>query len=168
MRQSPVGGWRLPSDLPPSRAASAGSMRLLDYTIRLLGVSETIHRWHAAIGALESERREKVSRYAEQIAATLARAAVAFARLQQEPANTRAERLAIRELGRIAGYVEDIIRALDRHLDGRKLAGVKRRLEALAAEEPIRAAIRGADTQRVDRLLEAEGYFRALADSLRA
>jgi hypothetical protein len=64
--------------------------------------------------------------------------------------------------------VEDIIRALDRHLDGRKLAGVKRRLEALAAEEPIRAAIRGADIQRVDRLLEAEGYFRALADSLRA
>jgi two-component sensor histidine kinase len=90
-------------------------MRLLDYTIRLLGVSETIHRWHSAISALEAERREKVARYAEQIAATLARAAVAFARLQHEPADARAERLAIRELGRISGYVEHIIRALDRH-----------------------------------------------------
>ena len=142
-------------------------MGLLDYTIRLLGVSETIHRWHAAISALEVERREKVARYAERIAATLARAAVALARLQMEPCNARAERVAIRELGRISGYVEDIIRALDRHLDGRKLAGVKRRLEALAAKEPMRAAVRGADAQRVERLLEAEGYFRALADSLR-
>lgn len=142
-------------------------MRLVDYTIRLLGVSETIHRWHAAIGALEAERRGNVARYAEQIAATLARAAVAFARLQHEPANVRAERLAIRELGRISGYVEHIIRTLDRHLDGRKLAGVKRRLEALAAKEPIQAAIGRADARCVERLLEAEGYFRALADSLR-
>jgi hypothetical protein len=142
-------------------------MRLLDYTIRLLGVSETIHRWHGTISALEAERREKVARYAEQIAATLARATVAFGRLQKEPTNARAERLAIRELGRIAGYMEDIIRALDRHLDGRKLAGVKRRLDRLAVKEPMRAAVRGADAQRIERLLEAEGYFRALADGLR-
>ena len=142
-------------------------MRLLDYTIRLLGVSETIHRWHGTISALEAERREKVARYAEQIAATLARATVAFGRLQKEPTNARAERLAIRELGRIAGYMEDIIRALDRHLDGRKLAGVKRRLDQLAVKEPMRAAVRGADAQRIERLLEAEGYFRALADGLR-
>jgi hypothetical protein len=143
-------------------------MRLLDYTIRLLGVSETIHRWRATIGALEAERREKVARYAERIAATLARAAVAFARLQKEPANAQAERVAVRELGRISGYVEDIIRALDRHLDGRKLTGVKRRLEQLAAKQPMRDAVRGADAQRIERLLEAEGYFRALADGLRA
>jgi hypothetical protein len=142
-------------------------MRLLDYTVRLLGVSETIHRWHVSIGALEAERREKVARYAESIAATLARAAVAFARLQKEPTNARAERVAIRELGRISGYVEDIIRALDRHLDGRKITGVKRRLDQLAAKEPMRAAVRSADAQRIERLLEAEGYFRALADGLR-
>ena len=108
-----------------------------------------------------------MARYAERIAATLARAAVAFVRLQQEPGNARAERLATRELGRICGYVEDIITALDRHLDGRKLAGVKRRLEQLAAREPMRAAVRSADAQRIERLLEAEGYFRALADGLR-
>ena len=52
-------------------------------------------------------------------------------------------------------------------LDGRKLAGVKRRLELLTEKEPMRAAVRRADAQRVERLLEAEGYFRALADGLR-
>ena len=30
------------------------------------------------------------------------------------------------------------------------------------------AAVRSADAQRIERLLEAEGYFRALADRLRA
>ena len=141
-------------------------MRLLDYTIKLLGLSETIHRWHGVLGALDAGRREKVPRSAERIAATLARAAVAFARLKEEPANVRAQRAAVRELGRIAGYVEDIVTALEHHLDGRKLAGVKRRLDQLAGEE-LRAAVRGADAQRIERLLEAEGYFRALADGLR-
>ena len=142
-------------------------MRLLDYTVKLLGISETIHRWRASIGALEAERREKVARYAERIAATLARAAAAFTRLQKEPSNAQAERIAIRELGRISGYVEDIIGALEDHLDGRKLTGVKRRLDRLAAQEPMRAAARSADGQRIERLVEAEGYFRALADGLR-
>jgi hypothetical protein len=32
----------------------------------------------------------------------------------------------------------------------------------------MRAAVRSADGQRIERLVEAEGYFRALADSLRA
>jgi hypothetical protein len=110
----------------------------------------------------------KVARYAERIAATLGRAAVAFARLRKEPTNTRAERVAIRELGRISGYVEDIIRTLEHHLDGRKLAGVKRRLERLAATQPMRDAARSGDVQQIERLLDAEGYFRALADGLRA
>src|SRR2546430_616131 len=52
-------------------------------------------------------------------------------------------------------------------VDGRKLTGVKRRLDQLAAQEPMRAAVRSADTQRIERLVEAEGYFRALADGLR-
>jgi hypothetical protein len=142
-------------------------MRLIDVTIKLLGLSETIHRWRGSLAGLETERREKVASYAEAIAATLARAATAFAGLQQRPGEPAAERAAIRELGRIAGYVEDIVGALEHHLDGRKLAGVKRRLEALAAKEPMLTAVRGADAQRVERLLEAEGYFRALADGLR-
>ena len=52
-------------------------------------------------------------------------------------------------------------------LDGRKLAGVKRRLELLSEKEPMREAVRKADAQRIERLLEAEGYFRSLADGLR-
>jgi hypothetical protein len=143
-------------------------MHLLDYTLKLLGLSETIHRWHGALGSLEADRKEKVARYAEEIAATLARAAAAFALLEQDPAAAKAEREAIRELARIAGYVEDIVRLLERHLDGRKLAGVKRRLDQLAGKVPIRSAVRRADAHRVERLLEAEGYFRALADGLRA
>ena len=59
-------------------------------------------------------------------------------------------------------YVQALYR-----LDGRKLAGVKRRLDQLAGKEPMRTAVRSADAQRIDRLLEAEGYFRALADRLR-
>jgi hypothetical protein len=143
-------------------------MHLIDYTLKLLGLSETIHRWHGALGALEAGRREKIARYAEEIAATLARAAAAFAVLEKDAAALKAKREAIRELGRIAGYVEDIVRLLERHLDGRKLAGVKRRLDQLAGKEPVRSAVAGADAQRIDRLLEAEGYFRALADGLRA
>jgi hypothetical protein len=143
-------------------------MHLIDYTLKLLGLSETIHRWHGALTTLEGDRKEKVARYAEEIAATLARAAAAFALLEQDPAAARPEREAIRELARIAGYVEDIVRLLERHLDGRKLAGVKRRLDQLAGKVPIRSAVRRADAHRVERLLEAEGYFRALADGLRA
>ena len=143
-------------------------MRLLDYTIKLLGLSEAIHRWRGALAKLDADRRESVAIYAEKVADTLGRAAAALAVLEKEPGATRAAREAIRELGRIAGYIEDIVRALEHHLDGRKLAGVKRRLEQL--EEPSRDALGGAQALRlqIDRLTAAEGYFRALADGLNA
>jgi hypothetical protein len=70
--------------------------------------------------------------------------------------------------GSVGAGNEDIVRALEHHLDGRKLAGVKRRLDRLAGTEPMRTAVRSADAQRIEHLLEAEGYFRALADGLRA
>jgi hypothetical protein len=143
-------------------------MRLLDYAIKLLGLSEVIHRWRDALAKLDSGRRESVARYAERIAETLARAAGALASLERDPGALRPAREAIRELGRIAGYVEDIVKALEDHLDGRKLAGVKRRLERLAGEKPLPADARRVDAQRIELLLEAEGYFRALADGLRA
>jgi hypothetical protein len=142
-------------------------MRFIDYTIRLLGLSEAMHRWCDALRMLESARRERVALYAEQIAATLARTASALAALEKCPTNRHAARAAIRELGRISGYIEDIVGTLRHHLDGRKLAGVKRRLDQLAGQEPTVASIRAGGTQRIHRLLEAEGYFRALADSLR-
>src|SRR6185436_2224909 len=64
-----------------------GPMHLLDYTLKLLGLSEAIHRWLGALGTLETDRREKVARYAEAIAATLGRAAAAFAVLDKDPAS---------------------------------------------------------------------------------
>lgn len=143
-------------------------MLTIDYTLKLLGLSATIHRWLGGLAALEAGRREKVARYADEIAATLARAACAFTVLEKDATSSRAAREAVRELGRIAGYVEDIVKTLEHHLDGRKLAGVKRRLDQLSAKEPIVTAVRSADSQRIERLLEAEGYFRALADGLRA
>jgi hypothetical protein len=74
-------------------------MRLLDYTIKLLGLSETIHRWQGAVAKLDSERRESVAIYAERIAETLGRAAATLAVLEKEPGATRAAREAIREAG---------------------------------------------------------------------
>jgi len=142
-------------------------MRVFDFT-KLLGLSEAIHRWRDALVKLDAGRRERVARYAEKIAETLARAAAAFAALERDRAAIRPAREAVRELGRIAGYVEDIVKALEHHLDGRKLAGVKRRLERLAGKEPLPADARAVDAQRIEHLLEAEGYFRALADGLRA
>ncbi len=141
-------------------------MSLLAYTAKLVGLSQTLHRWHGVICQLDAAQREKVARYAERIADTLARAAAALARLEKDPASARAARDAIRELGRIAGYIEDIVNALEQHLDGRKLNGVKRRLDRLASREPLLSAA-GAYARRIERLVEAEGYFRALADGLR-
>ncbi len=143
-------------------------MRLVDYLVKLLGLSEAIHRWQEALAKLDKARRADVARYADRIADTLGRAATAFAALERNPGALPPARAAVRELGRIAGYVEGIVAVLEHDLDGRKLAGVKRRLERLAGREPLLADVRGADIQRVERLLEAEGYFRALADGLRA
>jgi hypothetical protein len=142
-------------------------MPLATTILKLLGLSQAIHSWQAAIAALDAARREKIALYADAIAATLARAGAAFSTLERDPADTRARRESIRELGRITGYVEDIVDTLTDHLDGRKLAGVKRRLHELAEPDPVRPSPPRSDPTRIDRLHEAEGYFRALADGLR-
>lgn len=143
-------------------------MPLTEYFKKLLKLAQTLHRWAGALALIDPGRREKVAIYAEKVAYTLARAADALARLEQNPADRLAARQALRELGRISGYIETIVAVLKHHLDGRKLAGVKRRLELLgtgrleAHKGLLDAGI------RADRLVTAEGYFRALADSLRA
>src|SRR5690606_1342073 len=109
----------------------------------------------------------KVVRYAEAIADTLGRASRFAVRLAEEPDHKAAERGLVRELGRIAGYLETLVGVLKHHLDGRKLAGVKRRLEQLGSRRAGRTPGGAAARVRIDRLLAAEGYFRALADSLR-
>jgi len=143
------------------------------YTVRLLGLAQTLHRWLGVLVGLDRENRERVAGYAEAIAATLARAADAVMRLDdggQREELARAE--AHRELGRITGYVETIVAVLEQHLDGRKIAGVKRRLDQLDIERLALGVALGQPNPygqlRADRLLAAEGYFRALADGLRA
>lgn len=143
-------------------------MRLVDYTLKLTGLSKAMRRWHGVLSALDAAQREKVARFAEQIAATLARAAEAFEQIERDPAERSARRTAIRELGRLSGYVENIVATLEGRIDGRRLNGIKRRLDSLAEEGLIAEAVRKANPPRIERLLAAEGYFRALADVLRA
>jgi hypothetical protein len=142
-------------------------MRLSDYTKKLLALAETLHRWKEALNALDGKRREKVARYADEIAATLARAAEAFLLFEADPKDRAAARQIVREFGRITGYLETLVDVLRHHLDGRKLSGVKRRLEQLGPED-VKAAVTAPEARaRIDRLIAAEGYFRALADGLR-
>jgi hypothetical protein len=143
-------------------------MHLSSYTKKLLALAETLHRWAGVLGALDRSRREKVARYADEIAATLARASTALLRLETDAGDHAAARETLREFGRISGYIETIVGVLRHHLDGRKLAGVKRRLEQLAPQGIRQSLTTGKARAHTDRLIATEGYFRALADSLRA
>jgi hypothetical protein len=142
-------------------------MRFSDYARQLIELSRTVLTWVVEARDLDRGRREKVALYAEEIAATLARAASALAALERQPEDSETLLVATRELGRIAGYVETILTALETHLDGRRRAGLKRRLESLEPFE-LEAAIADAGAFRhARRLASAEGFFRALADALR-
>ena len=143
-------------------------MRLFDFTLKVLGITEAMRRWQLVVSDVDDRRREKVARYADEIAGTLARSAEAFERLDRDPADKVAARTAIREFGRLGGYIENIVATLEGRVDGRRLAGVTRRLESLAQEGLITETVRRADGPRIERLVAAEGYFRALADGLRA
>jgi hypothetical protein len=142
-------------------------LRLAEYAKRLLCLAETVHRWLGALSLVDDRRRGRVAGYAERIADTLARAGDALGRLADMPKDARARRRAIRELGRISGYIETMVAALEHNLDGRKLAGVKRRLEQLRPGELHECVLSGRKPMHIDRLASAEGYFRALADGLR-
>ena len=143
-------------------------MRFADYAAHLTSLGKTIYQWVIQVTEIDQQRREKVALYAEEIAATLARAAVALAHLELAPNDRAALLTATRELGRISGYVETILAALQHHLDGRKRAGVKRRLETLEPFELEAAIAEHGAFRQARRLTAAEGFFRALADALRA
>jgi hypothetical protein len=142
-------------------------MNFLDYPKRLLTIAETLSKWGGTLAAMDRKQRAKVARYAETIADTLGRAALYSARLTAAPSDKIARRGLIREFGRITGYLETLVGVLRHHLDGRKLAGVKRRLEQLGPRRIGSRPLAATAKMRGDRLLAAEGYFRALADSLR-
>ncbi|MEQ1670994.1 MAG: hypothetical protein ABL893_09060 [Hyphomicrobium sp.] len=143
-------------------------MRFADYTQHLISLGQTIYQWAGQLAEIDRTRREKVALYAEEIAATLARAAAALAALEAAPDDRSTLLSATRELGRISGYVETIMSALQHHLDGRKRAGVKRRLDYLEPFELEAAIAEHGAFKQARRLTAAEGYFRALADALRA
>jgi hypothetical protein len=140
---------------------------LADYARCLLSIAETVHCWLTMLAGLDEVRRTRVAGYAEKIAATLERAGDALRHLEAAPSDRRACAQAVRELGRISGYIETMVGALEHHLDGRKLAGVKRRLELLRPGELHKSVVAGHKPIHLDRLASAEGYFRALADGLR-
>lgn len=142
-------------------------MRVIDITLKLLGLADVICKWQAMMARLDEEKRAKVAEYALAIADSLTRMTAALERLEGDAADRAARRSAIREVGRLAGYVETIVVTLRGHVDGRCLAGVERRLEGLADEDRISGALAGNQPHRIERVVAAEGYMRALADSLR-
>ena len=143
-------------------------MRAIDLTLKLLGLADVICKWQAMVARLNKARRIKVARYALRIAESLARMAAALERLETDASDRTARRTALREVGRLAGYMETIVTALRGHVDGRRLAGVERRLQALAVDDIISDARTGAPPRHIERIVAAEGYMRALADGLQA
>lgn len=142
-------------------------MRVVDVTLKLLGLTDALSKLQSVIASAGDTRRERIARYASEIAGTLERAARAFETLEMNPGDTAALRIAVREFGRLRGYVENITDTLDGRIDGRRLAGIKRRLESIASEGLIVENLGHIDPGRIERLAAAEGYFRALADSAR-
>ena len=143
-------------------------MRLFDLTLKLLGLADVICKWQAMMARLDRAKRLKVARYVLRIAQALARMAAALERLESNTADRAAHRSAIREVGRLAGYIELIVSTLRGHVDGRCLAGVERRLKGLIVDEAAEDLGAVPPSLRVERVMAAEGYLRALADSLRA
>lgn len=143
-------------------------MRFSDFARHLIELSRVVMKWVVDSRSIDGARREKVVLYAEEIAETLARAAAAITNLEREPGDRDALLAATRELGRISGYVETIVNALGSHLDARRRAGLKRRLENLEPFEPEAALAEYGALRHARRLTAAEGYFRAMADALRA
>ena len=143
-------------------------MPFADYARRLTALALTIYQWLGMLAGLDQGARDKVALYSEEIAASLARAAAALTRLEAAPGDKASMLTAVRELGRISGYLATIVGALERHLDGRKLAGVKRRLEALEPFDLEAVLTDHGAFAHAARLTSAEGFFRALADALRA
>ena len=142
-------------------------MRAFDVALKLLGLADVICAWQAKLARLDKAKRVKVAAYAEAVADSLARMAAAFERLEAEPADRAARRGALREIGRLTGYVETIVSALRGHVDGRRLAGVQRRLHALSDQGEIAGALDRVEPRRIEHIVAADGYMRALADSLR-
>jgi len=143
-------------------------MRVADFTVKLAALTRTIADWRSSILATDRERRERIARYAEAIAATLARMGRALERLERKPTDRAAHRALLREIGRLRGHVENIGETLRGRIDGRRLAGLTRRLQRVAGDVGETRTGGPGSNGRLERLAATEGWFRALADSARA
>jgi len=142
-------------------------MRAIDIALKLLGLADVLCAWQAKLARLDKARRAKVSEYAEAVADSLARMAAALEQLESDGADRGARRTAHREIGRLTGYVETIVATLRGHVDGRRLAGVERRLQTISRDKDSDGALAPIEPRRIEHIVAAEGYMRALADSLR-
>lgn len=138
------------------------------YTKTVLALAEAVYRWLNTLTTLDMARRTRIAEYAETIAQTLERTAAAIDRYERDPQDHAARLIAIREAARIRGYIETIVEVLHPHLDGRKVGSVKRRLDQLNTDDTLLNPDIAGVPKRIERLAAAEGYFRALADGLRA
>lgn len=135
---------------------------------KLHALAMTVAGWAGELDTVAKERRARAATYLDSVADTLSRAWDALSALSDDPADRKAKRSAERELGRLAGYVDTFVDVLEGHLDGRKLAGVKRRLKGIDTEIRLGEPRSNSIPAVLERLSKAEGYFRALADRLRA
>ncbi len=142
-------------------------MRLADYAQHLLSLAETVHRWLGALGALDAKRRRRVAKYAEKIAATLARAGEALHRLEGAPRDGKARDEAIRELGASRAISRPSSAPSTATLTGASLPALKGGWSSSGRASCTNAWYRGRKPRHIERLASAEGYFRALADGLR-
>jgi len=154
-------------------------MEIFKTASRILDLAKVVSGWRASIRAMDKEQRIKAAVYCETVAGTLSRVADAFAvhtvPASRKSARDKARRDMHRELGRLAGNIEDIAALLTGHLDGRKIAGVKRRLEGIVERQKIDAMLLETSKagqvagfkRRLEMLAEAEGYFRSLGDGLK-
>jgi len=145
----------------------------------ILGLAKVVDGWRTSIRALDQKQRVKAAAYCETVADTLSRVTEAFAAYADPAAQAKTRNTASRdmrrELGRLTGNIEDIAELLSGHLDGRKIAGIKRRLEGIVERQKVDALLLETHTgtqvagfkRRLEMLAEAEGYFRSLGDALK-
>lgn len=146
---------------------------------QIFGLAEVLAGWRTTLRKLNGAQRAKVAAYCDTVADTLARASDALLVLSMDASQARSKNKAARdtrrELARLAGNVSDIAILLEGHLDGRKIAGVKRRLKGIVERQTIDAMLLetrkpgqiSGFKRRLEMLSEAEGEFRALGDGLK-
>ncbi|MEL7542231.1 MAG: hypothetical protein AAGJ70_00490 [Pseudomonadota bacterium] len=139
-------------------------MDVFQTAVQIFGLAEVVGGWHSALHKLDASRRTKVASYCDTVADTLARATEALSLLATADApNTKkvsAARALRREIARLKGNLADLAELLEGELDGRKIAGVKRRLAGIVEGRGVDTLLARArapgEVAGLDRRLNAE------------